>query len=123
MAWPEKKMVSVSENDPRVENFEHLLRDGLYRASSPDRHEDGRLDLAVDGRDPTGARLRDRVFMFDIEKLTIHYDYSSDLNDRSSVPLAVESMIIIALPTIISRGTVPQYLLSSLLSRLSPIMK
>jgi len=26
----------------------------------------------VGGHDPSGARLRDRVFMFDVEKLTIH---------------------------------------------------
>src|SRR6266540_3798609 len=72
VAGPEKKMIGVSENDSRVETFEHLLRDGLDRARSPDRHEDGRLDLAVGGPDPSGARLRGRVFIFDVEKLTIH---------------------------------------------------
>src|SRR5262244_1604821 len=47
VAGPAKKMVGVSENDPRVEAFEHLLRDGLDRAGGPDRHEDGRLNFAV----------------------------------------------------------------------------
>src|SRR5215510_34104 len=123
VAGPEKKVIGVSENDSRVEVFEHLLRDGLDRAGGPDRHEDGRLDLAVGGPDPSGARLRDRVFIFDFEKLIIHEDYSSGLNNRPSAPLADESKIIIALPTIKSRGTVPQYLLSMQLSRLSPSMK
>ena len=83
VSGPEKKMVSVSENDSRVEAFEHLLGDGLDCAGGPDRHEDGRLDLAVGGPDPSGPRLRSRVFMFDVEKLANHcVYYSSDLNDR-----------------------------------------
>src|SRR5262245_11417792 len=100
MAGPEKKMVSVSENDSRVEAFEHLLRDGLDRAGGPDRHEDGRLDLAVGGPDPSGARLRDRVFIFDFEKLIIHQDYSSGLNNRPSAPLADESKINLAFSSV-----------------------
>jgi hypothetical protein len=74
----------------------------------------------VSGFDPSSARLRDWVFMFDFEKLTIHYNYLIGWNDRPSDPLAVELTIITALPAINSRGAVPQNLLSWLLSRLSP---
>src|SRR5262245_36250492 len=97
-------MIGVSQYDSSVKAFEHLLRDGLDRAGRPDRHEDGRLDFAVGGPDPSGARLRGRVCMFDFEKLAIHLNHLSGLNDRFSVTLADESKIIIALPTIKSRG-------------------
>jgi hypothetical protein len=60
-------MVGVSEDDARIETFEHLLREGLDRAGGSDGHEDRRFDLAVGGSDPAGARLRDRVLVFDIE--------------------------------------------------------
>ena len=53
----QEEMVGVSQNDPRVELFEHLLGERLDRPLGADRHEDRGLDLAMCGADqPTAGR-------------------------------------------------------------------
>ena len=56
VARPEIEMVGVAQEYRGAGGVQILMRDAFHRALRPDRHERGRLDLAVGRRQDTAAR-------------------------------------------------------------------
>src|SRR5260370_14004833 len=52
---PQKKMVSIAQQNLDAKFFKHILRDALDRTERPNRHKHGRLDLSMRSDEPTGA--------------------------------------------------------------------
>ena len=58
-------MIGVAENDLRLDFvMEVAICNTFHAANRTDRHEDGRLNLSVVGRDETCSGIRERVGMF-----------------------------------------------------------
>ena len=56
ITWPEVQVIRVAEDDLRAERDEVARRDTFHGAVRADRHEGGRLDVAVRGRQHAAPR-------------------------------------------------------------------
>ena len=61
-SWPNEQMISISENDLRIQLAQLARTDRFHAALCPDRHERRRLDHAVRSRQPPAPRFRLGIF-------------------------------------------------------------